>query len=141
MVLRRSWIPISLCCPQCLCSFDNLVECNPNEHGQRMMSVLPNQRLSDVLSTLDPDFVPFLPLLKTSTYTYKNNPCDVAFWPDNLCCVRGCSAMSSRSNRKDQRLHADCRALQPTSTPSVHLSVIQHTHFRLFLQLSLAWNT
>ena len=33
---------------------------------------------------------------------FKNWPCDVTFWPDNLCCVRGCSAMSSRGNRKDQ---------------------------------------
>ena len=32
--------------PQYLCLSDILFECNPNIHGQRMMLVLPNQRLS-----------------------------------------------------------------------------------------------
>ena len=37
-----------------------------------------------------------------------------------MCCVRGCSAMRSRNNRRGQaRLRADHRALHPTSTPSV----------------------
>ena len=57
-----------------------------------------------------------------------------------MCCVRGCSAMSSRNNRKDQpRLRADSRALQPTSTPSVPLAVIQCNQHRFLVQLS-AWN-
>ena len=50
-------------CPQYLCLFDILVECNPNKLGQGTMSVLPNQRLSQVLSTSDQDFVSFQPIL------------------------------------------------------------------------------
>ena len=58
-----------------------------------------------------------------------------------LCCVRGCSAMSSRNNRKDQAgLRSDQRALHPTSTPSVPLAVIQPNQRCLLVQLSLAWN-
>ena len=42
-----SWIQTNLCnCPQYLCLFCILVECNPNKHGQGMMFVLPNQLLS-----------------------------------------------------------------------------------------------
>ena len=53
-------------------------------------------------------------------------------------CDSGCSAMSSRNNRKDQpRLRADNRALQPTSTPSVLLAVVQPNQHCLFVQLSL----
>ena len=56
-----------------------------------------------------------------------------------LCCVRGCSAMSSRNSRKDQaRLRADHRALHPTSTPSVPLAVIQPNQRCLLVQLFLA---
>ena len=49
----------------------------------------------------------------------------IHFLVRQLCCVRGCSAKSSRNNRKrnnrkDQaRLRADHRALHPTSTPLV----------------------
>ena len=42
-----SWIQTySFNCPQYLCLFCILVECNPNTHRQGMMLVLPNQRLS-----------------------------------------------------------------------------------------------
>ena len=38
--------------------------------------------------------------------------CDVTFWPDNLGCVRECSAKSSRGNRKNEldaaRITAHC---------------------------------
>ena len=65
-----------------------------------------------------------------------NKICDNTFWPDNLCCVRGCSAMSSRKIRRGQsRLRTDHRALQPTSTPSVLLAVIQPNQRCLFVQL------
>ena len=44
---RRFWIQTRSCnCPQYLCLFDFLFECNPNKRGQGIMSVLPNQRLS-----------------------------------------------------------------------------------------------
>ena len=47
--------------------------------------------------------------------------CDVTFWPDNLCCARGCSAMSSRGNRKDQldsaRITANCNPRPPYLCP------------------------
>ena len=44
---QRSWIQTYSCdCLQYLWLFDILFECNPNKHGQGMMSVLPNQRLS-----------------------------------------------------------------------------------------------
>ena len=58
-----------------------------------------------------------------------------------MCCVRGCSAMSSRNNRRGQaRLRADHRALHPTSTPSVPLAVISPNQRCLLVQLLLARN-
>ena len=41
------------------CLSDILFECNPNKHGQGMMLVLPNQRLSKVFSMWDWYFVSF----------------------------------------------------------------------------------
>ena len=49
--------------PQYLCLFDILVECNPDQRGQRRMSALPNQRLSLVLSKSDWCAVSFHPIL------------------------------------------------------------------------------
>ena len=54
--------------------FDNLVECNPIEHSQGTMSVLPNQRLSYVFSTLGEGSVSCVPVFVSSTYTDKNRP-------------------------------------------------------------------
>ena len=63
-VKQRSWIQTySSNCLQYLCLSDILFECNPNKHGQGMMSVLPNQRLSWVLSTLGQCSVSFQPVL------------------------------------------------------------------------------
>ena len=50
-------------CPQNPGLFDILVEYNPKKRDQRMMSVLPNQRLPQVLSTLDRCSVSFQPVL------------------------------------------------------------------------------
>ena len=51
---QRFWIQTCSCnCPRFLCWFGILFECKPNEWGQRIMSVLPNQRLSWVFSTSD----------------------------------------------------------------------------------------
>ena len=42
LLLRRSWIQTSFCdCPQYLCSFRILVECNPNRRGQGRILALP----------------------------------------------------------------------------------------------------
>ena len=50
--------------PQCLCSFRTLVECHSQKKsGQRMMSFHPNQRPSQVLSTLGQCFVSSQPVL------------------------------------------------------------------------------
>ena len=49
-----SWIQTYFCnYPQYPCLVDILFECNSIKHGQGTMSVLPNQRLSSVLSTSD----------------------------------------------------------------------------------------
>ena len=45
--------------------------CNPNEHSQGMMSVLPNQRLSQVFSTLGHCFVSSQPIPYCPTYKNK----------------------------------------------------------------------
>ena len=59
-----SWIQTYPCnCPQYLCLFWILVECNPEKHGQIMMLVLPNQRFTSVFSTLGQDCVSFQPAL------------------------------------------------------------------------------
>ena len=56
-----------------------------------------------------------------------------------LCARILCNELKRQSQRS-ARLRADHRALQPTSTPSVHLAVIRPNHRSLFVQLSLAWN-
>ena len=44
---QKSWIRTYLCCsPQYPCWFDTLFECNPHIHGQEVMLVHPNRRLS-----------------------------------------------------------------------------------------------
>ena len=50
-------------CPQYLCLFHIVFECIPTVHDQKKMLVIPNQRLSLVLSTWDPCFVSFQPIL------------------------------------------------------------------------------
>ena len=50
-------------CPQYLCLFHIVFECNPSIHDQRKMSVLPNRLLCSVVSTSDQDFVSFQPIL------------------------------------------------------------------------------
>ena len=63
-VQLTSWIQTYPCnSPQYLCLFDILFECNPNSHGQGMMLVLPNQRLSVVFSILDWCSASFQPVL------------------------------------------------------------------------------
>ena len=70
-----SCIQTWLCnCPQHLCLFDSLVECNTKKHGQGTMLVLSNQRLSEALSTLGQCSASFQASLKPSTYTDKNSP-------------------------------------------------------------------
>ena len=58
-----------------------------------------------------------------------------------VLCAWHVFAMSSRNNRTDQLDSSrKNRALQPTSTPSVPLAVIQPNQRCLFVQLSVAWN-
>ena len=74
---------------------------------------------------LNPCFLMVTQCLWRSIQTFCNhvlqNSCDVTFWPDNLCYVRGCSAMSSRDNRKDQldsaRITAHCNPRPPHLCP------------------------
>ena len=61
-------------CPQYLCLFCMLFECNPSIHDQGKMLVLPNRLLSLVFSTLDPDFSFCPAVLISSTYTDKIDP-------------------------------------------------------------------
>ena len=56
-----------------------------------------------------------------------------------LCARMLCNELKTQSQRS-VRLRADHRALQPTSTPSELLAVIQPNHRCLFVQLSFAWN-
>ena len=76
LLLLKFWIQTWFCnCPQYLCLFHILVECNPNKHGQGKMLVLPNQLLC-LVSTFHIGLIfCFFPAnLMSSTYTDKNNP-------------------------------------------------------------------
>ena len=68
-----SWIQTNLCnCPQHLCLFYILFECNPNKHGQGMMLALPNQLFSCVFFHIGSRFCFFPAILISSTCTDKN---------------------------------------------------------------------
>ena len=75
LLLRRSKIQTYFCiCPQYLCSFRILVECNPNKRGQGRMLVRPIRLLSQVLFHIGSMFCFFPANFMTSTYTDKNSP-------------------------------------------------------------------
>ena len=62
LLLRRFWIQTWFCnCPQYLCLFHIVFECNPSVHDQGKMLVLPNRLLYWVLYTSDQCFVSFQP--------------------------------------------------------------------------------
>ena len=61
-------------CPQYLCLFGIVVECNPSIHDPRKMLVLPNQLLLLSSFHIGSRFCFFPANFMSSTYTDKNNP-------------------------------------------------------------------
>ena len=78
LLLRRFWIRTYFAnCRQYLSLLRIHVDCTPSRCGQRMMLVLPNRRLSSILSASDRCSVSVQPILMSSTYIEKNNPFSV----------------------------------------------------------------
>ena len=74
-LLQRFWIQTYFCnCPQYVCLFDILFECNPNKRGQGMMSGRPES--TSFISTVHIESMfCFEPAsFMSSTYTDKNSP-------------------------------------------------------------------
>ena len=74
-LLQRFWIQTYFCiCPQYLCLFDILFECNPNKRGQGMMSGRPKSTSFRSTFHIESMFCFFPANLMSSTYTDKNSP-------------------------------------------------------------------
>ena len=92
LLLQKSRTQTYFCiCPQYLCSFRILVECNPNKRGQGRMLVRPIRLLSHVLFHIGSMFCFFPASSMTSTYTNKNISfsrfCEKTFPPCSQPCT------------------------------------------------------